>query len=279
MRDGRCCGRGAADAAAEAAAEGAAEAAADGTAGVGAPGADVGLRGLRARREQCTGPGRREPEQDEPPHRLSAGHQAVDPVLGDLLGQVVAQRHRPEIRREFGSRFLGQPETATGSDFVSCITMHPRARRPSPAHLALALVVALGSIVAAPSDVDAAPYRLNLYRNGDFVQQTNLVQCVGASMQMMINMIASKNNRTAGAAARAPGARPQLQQQARPASARPARRIGARLGGRPQRGRASGRTRWSATPRSTTRCGRRRAPSERRSGPSVCSCGAADMRG
>jgi hypothetical protein len=75
--------------------------------------------------------------------------------------------------------------------------MPSRARRPSPAHFVLALVVALGSIVAAPSPAEAATYRLNLYREGDFVKQTNLVQCVGASMQMMINMIASSNNRTA----------------------------------------------------------------------------------
>jgi hypothetical protein len=73
----------------------------------------------------------------------------------------------------------------------------PTRRRSSPAHLALALFVALGSIVAAPSPAEAASYRLNLYREGDFVQQTNLVQCVGASMQMMINMIATSNNRSA----------------------------------------------------------------------------------
>ena len=75
--------------------------------------------------------------------------------------------------------------------------MQSRTRRRSPAHLALALLVALGSFVAAPSPADAAPYRLNLFRQGDFVQQSNLVQCVGASMQMMINMMAETDNRTA----------------------------------------------------------------------------------
>jgi hypothetical protein len=38
---------------------------------------------------------------------------------------------------------------------------------------------------------------MNLYRPGDFVSQTNLVQCVGASMQMMLNMMRPTNDRTA----------------------------------------------------------------------------------
>lgn len=63
--------------------------------------------------------------------------------------------------------------------------------------VALAMVLALGSVAVAPAAADAAPYRLNLFRNGDFVAQKNLVQCVGASMQMMINMMAAGNDRTA----------------------------------------------------------------------------------
>jgi hypothetical protein len=39
--------------------------------------------------------------------------------------------------------------------------------------------------------------RLDLYRPGDFVTQTTLVQCVGASMQMMLNMIRRTDDRTA----------------------------------------------------------------------------------
>jgi hypothetical protein len=73
-----------------------------------------------------------------------------------------------------------------------------RSRRRTFGALALALVLLSGLALAAPvSAAASAPYRLNLYRNGDFVAQTNLVQCVGASMQMMINMMAPKNDRTA----------------------------------------------------------------------------------
>ena len=42
--------------------------------------------------------------------------------------------------------------------------MQSRARRPSLPHLVLALIVGLSSIVAAPGTVEAAPYRLNLFR-------------------------------------------------------------------------------------------------------------------
>jgi hypothetical protein len=64
---------------------------------------------------------------------------------------------------------------------------------------AIALAVALGtSAVAVPADVAAAStYRMNLARKNDFVAQTNLVQCVGASMQMMLNIIEPGADRSA----------------------------------------------------------------------------------
>jgi hypothetical protein len=47
------------------------------------------------------------------------------------------------------------------------------------------------------SDVAAAGrFELDLYQRSDFVAQTNLYQCVGASMQMMLNMIGSRDDRT-----------------------------------------------------------------------------------
>jgi hypothetical protein len=49
----------------------------------------------------------------------------------------------------------------------------------------------------APDAVAAGRFQFGLYRSGDFVAQTNLYQCVGASMQMMLNMIGSENDRTA----------------------------------------------------------------------------------
>jgi hypothetical protein len=76
--------------------------------------------------------------------------------------------------------------------------------------LAAALGLALGMPLAAlgerapeahpraGSQADAAkPFTLDLYGRGDFVAQANFVQCVGASMQMMLNMIRPENDRTA----------------------------------------------------------------------------------
>jgi hypothetical protein len=54
------------------------------------------------------------------------------------------------------------------------------------------------SVPAAPTSPKATrPYALDLYRSGDFVAQTNLVQCVGASIQMMANLLTTSNDRTA----------------------------------------------------------------------------------
>src|SRR4249920_2771463 len=63
---------------------------------------------------------------------------------------------------------------------------------------ALAAAVGLGGAAQPVQPVDAAAgYTLELSRTGDFVRQTNVVQCVGASMQMMINVMAPRNDRTA----------------------------------------------------------------------------------
>jgi hypothetical protein len=67
------------------------------------------------------------------------------------------------------------------------------------AGIAIALAVALGpGALAVPADVAAAStYRMNLARKNDFVPQTNFVQCVGASVQMMLNIIEPGADRTA----------------------------------------------------------------------------------
>ncbi len=76
-----------------------------------------------------------------------------------------------------------------------------RRRVALPLLLVLALVAPLVAVtpVAAAEPAPAAPkpFRVNLFREGDFVSQTNLVQCVGASMQMMLNMMRPEDNRTA----------------------------------------------------------------------------------
>jgi hypothetical protein len=64
--------------------------------------------------------------------------------------------------------------------------------------LAIALL-ALAATLPAAGAASAADtgYRLDVARRGDFVAQTNFVQCVGASMQMMLNITRPKDDRTA----------------------------------------------------------------------------------
>ncbi len=52
------------------------------------------------------------------------------------------------------------------------------------------------ALEAATRATPSAPFTLDLSTTGDFVAQTNFVQCVGASMQMMLNMIRPKDDRT-----------------------------------------------------------------------------------
>lgn len=77
----------------------------------------------------------------------------------------------------------------------------PRTHRRSRAawrlaHVGLACLLLL-AVAAAPATAAVKPYRLDLGVRGDFVAQTNFVQCVGASMQMMLNMIRDGNDRSA----------------------------------------------------------------------------------
>jgi hypothetical protein len=59
---------------------------------------------------------------------------------------------------------------------------------------ALALVA---SVAITPVAGAEKPFRYDLYEQGDFVSQSNVYQCVGASMQMMINLASPSSNRTA----------------------------------------------------------------------------------
>jgi hypothetical protein len=62
--------------------------------------------------------------------------------------------------------------------------------------LVAALVVETAALAPA---AQAAPrsFQMDVSRPGDFVAQTNFVQCVGASMQMMLNVIEPGSDRTA----------------------------------------------------------------------------------
>jgi len=71
---------------------------------------------------------------------------------------------------------------------------------PRRVALATVTVITIGapSSLAGATSVEAnAPFEIDFYRPGDFVSQTNLVQCVGASVQMMQNIGPGKNDRSA----------------------------------------------------------------------------------
>src|SRR5439155_416766 len=67
--------------------------------------------------------------------------------------------------------------------------------------------LALTRFEPAPDDEIAASsgFRLDLAQSGDFVAQTNFVQCVGASMQMMLNIAGTQDDRTAATQRRLQG--------------------------------------------------------------------------
>jgi hypothetical protein len=66
-------------------------------------------------------------------------------------------------------------------------------------HLVLAALLGLQVVAVAPAAPTGAAegFRVDLAAKGDYVAQTNFVQCVGASMQMMLNMINAKDDRSA----------------------------------------------------------------------------------
>jgi hypothetical protein len=77
-------------------------------------------------------------------------------------------------------------------------------RTASRAMIGLVVAVQLTLAGAAGPGGTAQPvlaairgYSVDLASSRDFVAQTNLVQCVGASMQMMLNVIGSSNDRSA----------------------------------------------------------------------------------
>ena len=72
-----------------------------------------------------------------------------------------------------------------------------RGRRLSTAVLLALAGLTVGLPTTPPPTAAARAFQLDLHRPGDFVAQTNLVQCVGASMQMMINIVSDRDDRSA----------------------------------------------------------------------------------
>jgi hypothetical protein len=64
----------------------------------------------------------------------------------------------------------------------------------------IGLLIAIQVTLAGPADPAVAAgsgYSVDLATRNDFVAQTNFVQCVGASMQMMLNITGEKDDRSA----------------------------------------------------------------------------------
>lgn len=76
-------------------------------------------------------------------------------------------------------------------------TFEPDVRKRRRHLAALALAGALLVALSPVSTQGATRFTLDVSDRGDFVAQTNLVQCVGASMQMMLNMIQPGRDRSA----------------------------------------------------------------------------------
>ena len=81
---------------------------------------------------------------------------------------------------------------------------HRRLRRALFVMTAIVMIWTASPIAPAPVSAStrraagaSGPVQVDLYARGDFVSQTNLVQCVGASMQMMLNIIGPTDDRTA----------------------------------------------------------------------------------
>jgi hypothetical protein len=71
--------------------------------------------------------------------------------------------------------------------------------RRSAARLVVGGLIGAQAMLVGPAPALAADstFRIDLASKGDFVAQKNLVQCVGASMQMMLNIIGPKDDRSA----------------------------------------------------------------------------------
>jgi hypothetical protein len=68
----------------------------------------------------------------------------------------------------------------------------------SAARLLVGALIALQGLIVAPLPAAAAGkgFAIDLAGKGDFVAQKNFVQCVGASMQMMLNIMGDRNDRS-----------------------------------------------------------------------------------
>jgi hypothetical protein len=73
----------------------------------------------------------------------------------------------------------------------------PRTARGAALALVLGLVASIAWFPAAPAEAATSRFRMDTATAGDYVPQTNFVQCVGASIQMMLNIALPGRDRSA----------------------------------------------------------------------------------
>jgi hypothetical protein len=105
------------------------------------------------------------------------GARAVDPTGGPVPG---ATRSIPDT---------AGPAASTAPEGSTAPTLPPATPVPSAA------ATAAPAATPAPVAAKLEPFRINLYRSGDFVPQYTFEWCVGASLQMMRNLTDAKVTR------------------------------------------------------------------------------------
>ncbi|MFL5751029.1 MAG: hypothetical protein ACJ767_10480 [Chloroflexota bacterium] len=104
------------------------------------------------------------------------------------------------------SGLLAAAATGTPSGAVAAITGRPETPpptpvttpppSPTPSPTPEPSWTPIPQLVALPTPVPKAILAMNLYRKGDFVSEATKEQCVAAAMQIMLNIIGPKNDRT-----------------------------------------------------------------------------------
>jgi len=95
---------------------------------------------------------------------------------------------------------LPRTDLAEPSYLEAMLTVRSSRRPPAArrlAHFGLACLLLLGASAVPATAASGSGFKLDLGTRRDFVAQTNFVQCVGASMQMMLNMIQDDDDRSA----------------------------------------------------------------------------------
>jgi len=96
---------------------------------------------------------------------------------------------------------IGTPEPTLVATPAPTPTAAPTEARtaaptPTPVPTLAAMPTPTPTLAPTPSPTPSGPFEMNLYGKGDFVSQATPKQCVAAAMQIMLNIVGPKNDRT-----------------------------------------------------------------------------------